>query len=40
MAFTLLLAAQAGVPFTTGFLAKLTVIKAAIDGKGYVLDRP
>ncbi len=37
VAFTLLIAAQAGVPFTTGFLAKLTVIQAAIEGEGYVI---
>jgi NADH-quinone oxidoreductase subunit N len=32
VSFTLLLAAQAGVPFTTGFLAKFAVIKAALAG--------
>jgi NADH-quinone oxidoreductase subunit N len=32
LSMTLLLAAQAGVPFTTGFLAKFTVIKAALGG--------
>jgi len=35
--FTVLLLAQAGVPFTTGFLGKFFVINAAIEGKNYVL---
>ena len=35
LAFFLL--AQAGVPFTAGFIAKLAVFKAAIDGKVYWL---
>src|SRR6202034_1187891 len=30
-AFAVLLLAQAGVPFTTGFLAKLQVVSAAVD---------
>ena len=32
VSFTVLLLAQAGVPFTTGFLAKLEVISAAVGG--------
>ena len=32
--FTVLLLAQAGVPFTTGFLAKLAVIESAIEHLG------
>ena len=34
LAFTILLLAQAGIPFTTGFLAKFYVIAAAIDNPG------
>ena len=37
VAFALLLAAQAGVPFTTGFLAKFSVIRAATDSDDYAL---
>jgi NADH-quinone oxidoreductase subunit N len=37
VAFTILLAAQAGVPFTTGFLAKFAVIQAATSADDYVL---
>ncbi len=37
LAFTLLLLAQAGVPLTAGFVAKLEVIRAAVTGKVYVL---
>ncbi len=37
LAFTVLLLAQAGVPLTAGFVAKLEVIRAAIDASGYVL---
>jgi len=37
LAFTVLLAAQAGVPLTTGFLAKFAVIKAATTSKDYSL---
>jgi NADH-quinone oxidoreductase subunit N len=37
VAFALLLAAQAGVPFTTGFLAKFSVIRAATDADDYSL---
>ena len=36
-AFTLLLLAQAGVPFTTGFFAKFYVIRAATDAHSYWL---
>ena len=34
---TLLLLAQSGVPFTTGFLAKFSVISAAIQARSYPL---
>ncbi|WP_419917132.1 NADH-quinone oxidoreductase subunit N [Candidatus Poriferisodalis sp.] len=37
LAFTVLLLAQAGVPFTAGFVAKFEVILASIDAEGYVL---
>lgn len=37
LGFTVLLLAQAGVPFTTGFLGKFFVIGAAIDTKSYLL---
>ena len=37
MAFTLLLLAQTGVPFTTGFLAKFYVISAAVQSGSYAL---
>ena len=37
VAFTLLLAAQAGVPLTTGFLAKFSVIRAATTEGDYSL---
>ncbi len=33
--FTVLLVAQAGVPFTTGFLAKLGVIESAVEHLGW-----
>jgi NADH-quinone oxidoreductase subunit N len=36
-AFTVLLLAQAGVPFTSGFLAKFYVISAAVQAESYVL---
>jgi NADH-quinone oxidoreductase subunit N len=36
-AFTLLLLAQAGVPFTTGFFAKFYVIRAATEAHSYWL---
>ncbi|MGH1502574.1 MAG: NADH-quinone oxidoreductase subunit N [Acidimicrobiales bacterium] len=35
--FAVLLFAQAGVPFTSGFMAKFRVIVAAVDGEAYVL---
>jgi NADH-quinone oxidoreductase subunit N len=35
--FTVLLLAQAGVPFTSGFLAKFYVITASVDAGSYVL---
>ena len=34
-AFTVLLLGQAGVPFTGGFVAKLGVLAAAVDGRTY-----
>lgn len=37
LAFTILLLAQAGVPFTTGFFAKFGVIKAAVDARSFWL---
>lgn len=37
LAFTLLLLAQAGVPFTSGFVAKFSVIAAAADTGAYWL---
>jgi NADH-quinone oxidoreductase subunit N len=37
LAFAVLLMAQAGVPFTSGFLGKLYVIKAAVDSGSYAL---
>lgn len=37
LAFTVLLLAQAGVPFTTGFLGKFFVIGASIEDESYVL---
>lgn len=37
LAFTVLLLAQAGVPFTSGFIAKFGVIQAAVDVESYVL---
>jgi NADH-quinone oxidoreductase subunit N len=36
-AFTVFLLAQAGVPFTSGFLAKFTVIGAAVQSRSYAL---
>jgi NADH-quinone oxidoreductase subunit N len=36
-AFTVFLLAQAGIPFTTGFLAKFYVISAAVDAESYAL---
>ena len=37
LGFTILLLAQAGVPFTTGFLGKFFVIGASIEEESYVL---
>jgi NADH-quinone oxidoreductase subunit N len=37
LAFTVLLLAQAGVPFTSGFLAKFYVISAAVESRSYAL---
>ena len=37
LAFTVFLLAQAGVPFTTGFLAKFYVISAAVKSHSYAL---
>ncbi len=37
LAFTVFLLAQAGVPFTTGFLAKFYVISAAVEAESYAL---
>jgi NADH-quinone oxidoreductase subunit N len=37
LGFTVLLLAQAGVPFTSGFIAKLGVIGAAVDSRDYAL---
>ncbi|MYJ48075.1 MAG: hypothetical protein F4070_10635, partial [Acidimicrobiales bacterium] len=37
LAFAVLLLAQAGVPLTSGFWAKVSVIRAAIDAGGEVL---
>ncbi|MGI8793301.1 MAG: NADH-quinone oxidoreductase subunit N, partial [Acidimicrobiales bacterium] len=37
VAFTILLMAQTGVPFTSGFWAKFNVIAAAVDSESYAL---
>jgi len=37
LALTILLVAQAGVPFTSGFIAKFGVIRAAVDERSYFL---
>jgi NADH-quinone oxidoreductase subunit N len=37
LVFTIFLLAQAGVPFTSGFLAKFYVIGAAVDSESYAL---
>ncbi|MEP4648704.1 MAG: proton-conducting transporter membrane subunit, partial [Ilumatobacter sp.] len=37
IAFTVFLLAQAGVPFTSGFVAKFGVIQAAVSEDSYVL---
>jgi len=37
LAFTVFLMAQAGIPFTTGFLAKFYVITAAVEAHSYAI---
>jgi NADH-quinone oxidoreductase subunit N len=37
LALTVFLLAQAGVPFTTGFIAKFGVIQAAVDEQSYAI---
>jgi len=37
LAFSTLLLAQAGVPLTSGFVAKFGVIKSAVDAKSYAI---
>jgi NADH-quinone oxidoreductase subunit N len=37
LAFTVFLLAQAGVPFTTGFIAKFGVIQAAVEVESYAI---
>lgn len=37
LGFTVLVLAQAGIPFTTGFIAKFAVIQAAIDVDSYAI---
>jgi NADH-quinone oxidoreductase subunit N len=37
LGFTVLLLAQAGVPLTSGFVAKFGVIRAAVSNESYVL---
>ena len=37
LAFTVLLLAQAGIPFTSGFLAKFYVIAAAVEAHSYAI---
>jgi len=37
LAFAVLLLGQAGVPFTTGFLAKLVVVESSVATQGYAL---
>jgi NADH-quinone oxidoreductase subunit N len=37
LAFTVFLLAQAGVPFTTGFIAKFAVIQAAVEVESYAI---
>ena len=37
MALTVFLVAQAGVPFTSGFIAKFGVIRAGVDEHSYAL---
>jgi NADH-quinone oxidoreductase subunit N len=37
LGFTVLLLAQAGVPFTSGFVAKFSVIQAAVEERSYAI---
>jgi NADH-quinone oxidoreductase subunit N len=37
LAFTVFLLAQAGIPFTSGFLAKFYVIAAAVEARSYAI---
>jgi NADH-quinone oxidoreductase subunit N len=37
LSFSALLFAQAGVPFTSGFVAKFGVIKSAVEAKSYAI---
>lgn len=37
LAFTVFLLAQAGIPFTTGFIAKFAVIQAAVEVESYAI---
>jgi NADH-quinone oxidoreductase subunit N len=37
LGLTVLLLAQAGVPFTTGFVAKFSVIRAAVEAQSYAI---
>lgn len=37
LGFTVLILAQAGVPLTSGFVAKFSVIRAAVSPESYVL---
>ena len=37
LAFTVFLLAQAGVPFTSGFIAKFGVIQAAVEERSYAI---
>lgn len=37
LAFSILLFAQAGVPFTSGFVAKFAIIKSAVEVESYVI---
>jgi NADH-quinone oxidoreductase subunit N len=37
LAFSALLFAQAGVPFTSGFVAKFGVIKSAVEAESYAI---
>jgi len=37
VAFTVFLLAQAGVPFTSGFIAKFGVVQAAVEEQSYAI---